>query len=160
MDTPLNARGVLMINEPSDSGVNWIYATCITILVAGVSLLVMTIYASPAQAQNQHSVKILALTEIQRNALWTVVLNRSGEKCDRVVRTMFQGGTKDRDDSWSVGCADGNEYSAGLSGDAAGATRFLGCREMQALDAMLTNRLRIPPDNLIGCWKRKAAGGG
>jgi hypothetical protein len=45
-----------------------------------------------ASAQNQHSQKILAMTEQQRNILWTKALQSSGEKCNVVVRTMFQGG--------------------------------------------------------------------
>jgi hypothetical protein len=69
-------------------------------------LVVAALLASalvPASAQNVHSKRFLGMSESARNELWARFLTVSGEKCDAVVRTMYQG-TAVGTDEWSVGC--------------------------------------------------------
>src|SRR4051794_15101413 len=95
-------------------------------------LVFVLLVSTGAFAQNVTSQKFLAFSEPQRNTVWTTFIIRSGEKCDRVVRSMFQGGHRQLGDTWSVGCADGNEYSVGIQNDADGSTRLMTCKELIA----------------------------
>jgi hypothetical protein len=103
-----------------------------------------------ANAANPTSTKILALSEERRNAVWTAVLK--AENCDRVIRTMYQGGTSAGDDSWSVGCQNGSEFSVGVAPDATGSIKVLTCKELATVDALLMARAGKPPSGTIGCW--------
>ena len=102
-----------------------------------------------AHAANQHTTKILGLTQEQQNQLFTLALKK--ESCDRVNRTMYQGGTSDGDDSWSVGCENGNDFSVGIPTDI-NAVKILTCKEMVAIGAMLARRAGQPPTSNLGCW--------
>jgi hypothetical protein len=115
----------------------------------GLSLLVHAFLLTGAHAQNQHSLKYMSFTETQQKAVWTLFLQRSGERCDRVVRAMFQGGTPAHGDTWSVGCSDGNEYSVGIAADTAGSTRLMTCKELIAADLILS---KGKPDPKMRCW--------
>jgi hypothetical protein len=84
---------------------------------------------------------------------WTLFLKASNEKCDTVVRVMYQG-TAPAMDSWSVGCKDGHEYSVGLMPDKEGSSKILGCDEMKAIDALLMKRVGKPPNKDAGCWHK------
>ena len=86
--------------------------------------------ATAANATNEHSQKLLNMTEKDRNTTWTLLLQKSGEKCDRVVRTMFQGSSR-HDDSWNVACQNGKSYSVGVYPGPEGKTQILGCKELE-----------------------------
>jgi hypothetical protein len=111
----------------------------------------MLFVSAGAHAANQTSVRILAFNETQMRTYWTYFLKQSNEKCDQVVRVMFQGGTTGVD-SWSVACRDGNAYSVGIEPDAAGSTKIMGCAELVAIDAFLMKRAGRPPSKDVGCW--------
>jgi hypothetical protein len=105
-----------------------------------ISVFVFT--QSTCALANEHSQKLLNMTEMQRNAFWTLLLKKSGEKCDRVVRTMFQGGGEP-EDSWSVACQDGNSYSVGINAGPEGKTQILGCNELELFSR-----------GTAKCWKK------
>jgi hypothetical protein len=92
-------------------------------IIAGACLFV----SMAAQAANQNTQRILGLTQAQQNKFFTLVLKK--ESCDRVTRTMYQGGTSDGDDSWNVGCENGNDYSVGIPTDI-NAIKILTCKEV------------------------------
>jgi hypothetical protein len=96
---------------------------------------------------NQVSQKILSLTETQRNAVWTQLATGSGERCDRVIRTMFQGGIDQS--TWSVGCRDGNEYTVTTDSDTSGSTNWMTCKECFAANVILS---KGKPDPKMRCW--------
>src|SRR4051812_3995196 len=99
-----------------------------------LGLLVNAVLVAGAHAQNQHSLKYMSFADTQQKAVWTLFLQKSGERCDRVVRVMFQGGTMASGDTWSVGCSDGNDYSVSIAADAAGSTRLMTCKKLIAAD--------------------------
>jgi hypothetical protein len=114
-------------------------------------VLAVLVIVTAAQGQNASSEKFLAFAEVQRNAVWTELLVRSGERCDRVVRTMFQGGHAVYGDTWSVGCGDGNEYSVTISSDAEGSTRLMSCRELVTASVLMSGG---KSGKRMGCWAK------
>lgn len=115
-------------------------------------LLAILICSTNVHAANKVSSLILALDETKQRVYWTQFLQKSGEKCDAVVRIMYQGGGKTGIDDWSVGCRDGNAYQVGINPDAEGSTQLMGCAEMIAFDAILMKRVGKPPNKDVGCW--------
>jgi hypothetical protein len=95
-----------------------------------VAVLATTVALHVSALANEHTDKLVSMTEKDRNMMWTALLKASGEKCDRVVRTMLQG-TGRREDSWNVGCRDGNEYSVGIRPGPEGKTQILGCKMLE-----------------------------
>ena len=68
--------------------------------------------SSQATAQNDTSQILLALSEEERNAAFTRLLQESNEKCDRVLRTLFNGAALGLD-SWEALCRDRNSAPKG-----------------------------------------------
>jgi hypothetical protein len=66
--------------------------------------LLCALTSSQATAQNWVSEGLLGLNEDQRNETFTYLLRDSNAKCDRVIRTLFNGSTG----SWMTGrcCAE------------------------------------------------------
>src|SRR5262249_60429771 len=71
--------------------------------------LLCALTSSQATAQNRVSEALLALTEDQRNETFTYLLRDSNAKCDRVIRTLFNGSTVELD-AWEVLCRHRNSY--------------------------------------------------
>ena len=121
--------------------------------ICGCALLVLSV--SHADAQSATSKALLAMDQPKQMAAWTRLLKRSNQPCDNAVRAMFQGGSERAgQDSWSVGCADGNEYSIGIGYDAAGSTKILTCKDLATVNAMLMKRSGKPASNDTGCWAK------
>jgi hypothetical protein len=76
-------------------------------------ILLCVLASSQAPAQNDASQILLALSEDDRNAAFTHLLQGSSEKCDRVIRTLFNG-TALGLDNWEVLCRDRNSYSLSI----------------------------------------------
>jgi hypothetical protein len=66
--------------------------------------LLCVLASSQATAQNWLSQALLELNEDQRNETFTYLLRDSNARCDRVIRTLFNGSTG----SWMIGrcCAE------------------------------------------------------
>src|ERR1700736_6484656 len=91
-----------------------------------------------AYANETHN-KLMALTETQRAAFFTTFLQKSGEVCDGVIRTFYQGSEKVSDEaSWNVECKDKHTYSIGIRADATGSTIIIGCEELKAANLLLS----------------------
>ena len=101
-------------------------------------------------APNQTSTKLMGLSEDKQKRVWTLLLEN--QKCDRVVRTMYQGGTPDGEDNWSVACQNGSEFSVGIAPDLNGSAKVISCNELTAMDALLTSRVGKKPSGEVGCW--------
>jgi hypothetical protein len=72
--------------------------------------LLCVLASSQATAQNWLSQALLELDEDHRNEMFRYLLRDSNAKCDRVIRTLFNGSTVELDD-WEVLCRDRNSYS-------------------------------------------------
>ena len=72
--------------------------------------LLCVLASSQARAQNWVSQTLLGLNEDQRNETFTYLLRDSNAKCDRVIRTLFNGATSEPD-VWEALCRDRNSYS-------------------------------------------------
>jgi hypothetical protein len=102
---------------------------------------------------NEMTERIIVLSEDKRNEFWTLYLQRSGRKCDVAVRSMFQGGSDDGQDSWSVACRDGGSYSVGIAAGPEGATTLMTCDDLAATEAVLL-KLSGSKFDAAGCWKK------
>jgi hypothetical protein len=104
-------------------------------------VLVCAVTSSQATAQNKVSQTLLGLSEDRRNETFTHLLWDKNAKCDRVIRTLFNGATVElfgsavELDDWEVLCRDGNSYSLTLEPNAG--IELLSCRELLATSKML-----------------------
>jgi hypothetical protein len=92
--------------------------------------------SSQATAQNGTSQILLALSEEERNAAFTRLLQESNEKCDRVLRTLFNG-TALGLDSWEALCRDRNSYSFNVPSEVNAEIELVSCRKLVATSKRL-----------------------
>ena len=107
----------------------------------------------PAVAQNKVSETLLGLGEEERNDAFTDLLRDSDVKCDRVIRTLFNGATSDFD-VWEALCRDRNSYSLTILSDPNADIALVSCRE-RATSKMLLDKTgsRTKP---MGCRIERA----
>jgi len=103
------------------------------------AIVVGAVISSPATAQNRVSQTLLELGEDERNETFTRLVQDNHAKCDRVVRTLFNGTTVELDD-WEVLCRDRNSYSLSISPEPNAGIELLNCRELLATSKMLVER--------------------
>jgi hypothetical protein len=101
--------------------------------------LLCALASSQATAQNWLSQALLELNEDQRNEMFTYLLRDSDAKCDRVIRTLFNGSTVELDD-WEVLCRDRNSYSLTITPEQTAHIELVSCRELLATSKMLSHR--------------------
>ncbi len=101
--------------------------------------LLCVLASSQATAQNWLSQALLELNEGQRNETFTYLLRDSNAKCDRVIRTLFNGSTVELDD-WEVLCRDRNSYSLTITPEQTAHIELVSCRELLATSKMLSHR--------------------
>jgi|SRR5215467_1217503 len=99
-------------------------------------VLVWAVVASQATAQNNVSQTLLGLGGDQRNETFTRLLRDNSAKCDRVIRTLFNG-TSVELDVWEALCRDGNSYSVIIPPEPNAAIELLSCRDLRATSKML-----------------------
>jgi hypothetical protein len=94
-------------------------------------LLISALWLSSAEvaAQNVVSQKLLSLTDAQRNAAFRQLITDTKDRCDRVVRTQFNG-TAGQIDDWEARCNDGNTYSFSIPSDLTTVVKYLSCAEL------------------------------
>jgi hypothetical protein len=102
-------------------------------------ILSCVLASSQAPAQNDASQGLLALSEDDRNAAFTYLLQSSSEKCDRVIRTLFNG-TALGLDNWEVLCRDRNSYSLSISPEVNADIELVSCRELIATSKRILER--------------------
>ena len=99
-------------------------------------VLVCAVAASQAAAQNNVSQTLFGLGEDQRNETFTRLLRDNSAKCDRVIRTLFNGASVELD-VWEALCRDGNSYSVIIPPEPNAAIELLSCRDLLATSKML-----------------------
>jgi len=62
-----------------------------------------------------------------------MLLQKSGEKCDRATRTFFQMQDADGRVYWDVACANGRSYKVRINTDRDGSTSITDCALMKKL---------------------------
>ena len=105
--------------------------------------------SSQATAQNNVSQILLALSEDERNVAFTRVLQERNEKCDWVLRTLFNG-TMLGLDNWEVLCRDRNSYSLTIPPELNAGIVMVSCRELVATSKRLLHRSRTK-NKAMGC---------
>jgi hypothetical protein len=102
-------------------------------------ILLCVLASSQAPAQNDASQILLTLSEDDRNAAFTHLLQGSSEKCDRVIRTLFNGSALGLD-NWEVLCRDRNSYSLSVPPEVNADIELVNCRELIATSKRLLRR--------------------
>ena len=100
------------------------------------TFLMCAVTASQAAAQNNVSQTLFGLSEDQRNETFTRLLQDNSAKCDRVIRTLFNGASVQLD-VWEALCRDGNSYSVSIPPEPNAAIELSSCRELLATSKML-----------------------
>src|SRR5437899_2866431 len=90
-------------------------------------ILLCVLASSQAPAQNDASQILLALSEDDRNAAFTHLLQGSSEKCHRVIRTLFNGTAR-------------NSYSLSIPPEVNADVELVSCRELIATSKRLLGR--------------------
>jgi hypothetical protein len=98
--------------------------------------LLCALASSQATAQNWLSQALLELNEDQRNETFTYLLQDSNAKCDRVIRTLFNGATSELD-VWEALCRDRNSYSLSILPEPNANVELVSCRELLATSKRL-----------------------
>jgi hypothetical protein len=108
-----------------------------------IRLLLTTVFCALASlqagAQNKVSETLLALGQEERNETFTDLLRDGDVKCDRVIRTLFNGATSDLD-VWEALCRDRNSYSLTILSDPNADIALVSCRELRATSKMLLDK--------------------
>ena len=89
-----------------------------------------------ALAQNATSRTLLAAPEARRNAAFLLLIHRTKDRCDKVIRTQYNASIGDNDD-WEAKCRDGGHYSFSIFSDPSRQSIVISCREMMAGMKML-----------------------
>jgi len=103
------------------------------------AILVCTVISWQATAQNKVSQTLLELSEDERNETFTRLVQDHPAKCDKVIRTLFNGTTVELDD-WEVLCRDRNSYSLSIPPEPNADVDLLNCRELMAASKILAER--------------------
>ena len=104
-----------------------ILGTCLT----GIAIAYVT--SSSAWSNEAHD-RLMRLSDSQRNAMFTKLLNASGETC-QVTKNFYQGSTKDGAAFWNVACKGKDGFTIAVYNDATGSTKILECRIMKLVGA-------------------------
>ena len=100
------------------------------------SILVYVVASSEATAQNKVSRTLLGLSEGERNEIFTELLRDGNVRCDRVIRTLFNG-TASELDVWEALCQDRNSYSLSIPPGSNAEIELVSCRGLLATSKML-----------------------
>ena len=103
------------------------------------SILVYVVISSEATAQNKVSQALLGLSEGERNQVFTELLRDGNVRCDRVIRTLFNG-TASELDVWEALCRDRNSYSLSIPPEVNADIELVSCRELMATSKRLLER--------------------
>ena len=103
------------------------------------SILVYVVASSEATAQNKVSQTLLGLSEGERNEIFTELLRDGNVRCDRVIRTLFNG-TASELDVWEALCQDRNSYSLSIPPGSNAEIELVSCRGLLATSKMLLER--------------------
>jgi hypothetical protein len=104
-----------------------------------VTVLLYALATAPGSAQNTVSQELLALSEDQRNAAFTRLLQASDRDCDQVIRTLFAGDGLGLDD-WEALCRNRTSYSLSVPGEWDASITVLSSRELSATRRRLLGR--------------------
>jgi hypothetical protein len=105
-----------------------------------------------ANAQNEMSQEMLALTPNERNAAFMRLLETSRHRCNRVIRTLFKGTAMGLDE-WEAICEDRNSYSFSVTTGLVAGIEIVSCHELLATSKMLLQQAGSK-SKAIGCQIR------
>jgi hypothetical protein len=114
---------------------SWHRKTALMVQVV-FAILLCVLASSTAPAQNATSQILLALSEGERNGVFTRLLWEHNEKCDRVIRALF-GSTALGLDDCEVMCANRNAYALSITQELNSGIELVSCRDLAATSKRL-----------------------
>jgi hypothetical protein len=99
----------------------------------GVLWLGLLVFAPKAGHGNEANDQLLAASEEHRRLALQVVIGGAGDRCDRVIRTFFQGQKPNGEAVWNIEC-DTDSYSVVVAAD--GKTKLITCGQLMRLGGM------------------------
>jgi len=87
--------------------------------------------ADPGRRNRAH-MRLLALSDAERNRMMLRFMEASGERCGRVTRTFYQGSTPEGEAMWNVACSISGDWSIKVDPNASGSTTILECNVLAA----------------------------
>lgn len=100
----------------------------LTLLTVTLCLLL----SGSAWANPTHD-RLQQMSDQDRNAYFTKVLQDTGERCDEATRTAFQRRGNSGDAVWNVACRNKKAYSIVIHNDTKGSTMITDCATLKAL---------------------------
>jgi hypothetical protein len=97
--------------------------------------LLKEIAAKVESTTNPAHDQLSSMLEQQRRSVFAAFLVESGESCQSVTKTFYQGSDDDGNAFWNVACSKGNSYVIQVNSDATGTTQILDCAVLKALNA-------------------------
>jgi len=98
------------------------------------ALAVFTFVGQSAWANPTHD-RLELMSDQDRNAYFTKVLQGSGERCDEATKNVFQRRGNSGDAVWNVACRNKKSYSIVIHNDTKGSTLITDCATLKALHA-------------------------
>lgn len=89
--------------------------------------LVLSLFLSASAVANEAHDRLSRMSEAERNKVFAVFMQRSGEPCGRVSKSFFQGLDKKRNAFWSIACSNRQSFQVMIYNDSAGSTKILEC---------------------------------
>jgi hypothetical protein len=100
-----------------------------------LTIAVLGLTATNASFANPAHEQLMRMSGTERNAALTNFLKSSGEKCDSVTRSFFQGSDRRGNAFWNAACRNGQAFVIQVNNDAVGSTRIMSCAMLKAMNA-------------------------
>ena len=96
------------------------------------AMIIVLLFPTLSLANDIHNL-ISNKSATERSAFFKKFLTASGESCDRVTKTFFQGFDKEKTAYWNVACSNNRAYSISIKNDAQGTTGIMDCPFLKTL---------------------------
>ncbi|SLM49530.1 exported protein of unknown function [Nitrospira japonica] len=97
-----------------------------------LTIMIGALFSGPAWANPTHEL-VQQMSDPDRNAYFTKVLQDAGERCDGATKTQFQRRGNSGDAVWNVACRNKKSYSIVIHSDTKGSTMITDCATLKAL---------------------------
>ncbi|MFQ5965807.1 MAG: hypothetical protein ACE5KZ_16160 [Candidatus Scalinduaceae bacterium] len=94
--------------------------------------ILLVLLTNISYANEAHD-RLVEMTTSERNKTFGKLLRDSGESCNSVTRSFFQGFDKDNAAYWSVACSNDRSFSVQFKDDSEGSTRIVDCELLKML---------------------------
>ncbi len=95
-------------------------------------MIIILLFPTHSLANDFHNL-INNKSSVERNTFFKKFLTVSGESCNRVTKTFFQGFDEEKTTYWNVACSNNLAYGISIKSDTQGTTEIMDCSILKAL---------------------------